>query len=301
MKTMLKVICLFILSSSAFAINDKCVRLDDITVSVSGTAANIPNDCYGASALISYEISGSPATMSIVLQGCSRTGICTTLSTSTGTTTNNIKPSIDAIYDYFTATPTWTGGTSPKVIVHSTVTTASLVSTSTTQNVNCVSGCSGSNPNGQALMANSAPVAIASNQSAVPVSLASAPSTPVTNAGLSNIDVALSTRTKPSDQQHTILDSGNVNTQPAGFASIVSFQQAVTASAVVLATNAVHGFCVKALTNNALTVYVGPSGVSTATGYPLAAGESICYQGSNTNIAFVISSNTGSSVAVSGN
>jgi hypothetical protein len=95
--------------------------------------------------------------------------------------------------------------------------------------------------------------------------------------------------------------SGTVNTQPAGFGAIVSFQQAVTASAVVLATNAVHGFCVKALTTNALTVYVGPSGVSTATGYPLAAGESICYQASNTNLAFVISSNTGSSVAVSGN
>jgi hypothetical protein len=35
--------------------------------------------------------------------------------------------------------------------------------------------------------------------SAVPVSLASAPSTPVTNAGLTNLDVALSTRLKPAD------------------------------------------------------------------------------------------------------
>lgn len=33
---------------------------------------------------------------------------------------------------------------------------------------------------------------------------------PVSNAGLSNIDVALSTRTKPSDQQHTIVDSGTL-------------------------------------------------------------------------------------------
>lgn len=30
----------------------------------------------------------------------------------------------------------------------------------------------------------------------------------VTNAGLANLDVALSTRTKPADQQHTIIDSG---------------------------------------------------------------------------------------------
>jgi hypothetical protein len=35
----------------------------------------------------------------------------------------------------------------------------------------------------------------------------SAPTTAVTNAGLSNLDVALSTRTKPADQQHTIIDS----------------------------------------------------------------------------------------------
>ena len=42
----------------------------------------------------------------------------------------------------------------------------------------------------------------------------------VTNAGLTNLDVALSTRTKPADQQHTILDSGVLtsitNALPAG-------------------------------------------------------------------------------------
>src|SRR5665213_611508 len=34
-----------------------------------------------------------------------------------------------------------------------------------------------------------------------------APSTAVTNAGLTNLDVALSTRTKPADQQHVIVDT----------------------------------------------------------------------------------------------
>ena len=43
--------------------------------------------------------------------------------------------------------------------------------------------------------------------SAVPISLAVAPTTAVTNAGLTNLDVALSTRTKPADQQHAIIDS----------------------------------------------------------------------------------------------
>lgn len=53
--------------------------------------------------------------------------------------------------------------------------------------------------------------------SAVPVSLASTPTTAVTNAGLTNLDVALSTRTKPADQQHAIIDSGTtVVTQPTG-------------------------------------------------------------------------------------
>lgn len=51
----------------------------------------------------------------------------------------------------------------------------------------------------------------------------SAPTTAVTNAGLTNLDVALSTRTKPADQQHAIIDSGTVtavtaitNALPAG-------------------------------------------------------------------------------------
>lgn len=39
-----------------------------------------------------------------------------------------------------------------------------------------------------------------------------APTTAVTSAGLTNLDVALSTRTKPADQQHAIIDSGTVTT-----------------------------------------------------------------------------------------
>jgi hypothetical protein len=146
--------------------------------------------------------------------------------------------------------------------------------------VNCKTGCTGGNPNGQAVMASSAPVVIASNQSAVAVTAA--------QGTAANLNA-------------TVVGSGNFNTQPAGFAAIVAFQQAVTGSAVVLATNAVHGFCVKALAANTITVYVGPSGVTTSTGYPLAPGDSVCYQGLNTNVAYVIASTTGASVGVSGN
>lgn len=90
-------------------------------------------------------------------------------------------------------------------------------------------------------------------------------------------------------------------TQPAGFSSLVAFQQAVTASAVAIASNATHNFCVKALPTNSLTVYVGLSGVTTSTGYPLQAGDWVCYQLSNSNLVYVIASATGSSVAVTGN
>jgi hypothetical protein len=90
-------------------------------------------------------------------------------------------------------------------------------------------------------------------------------------------------------------------TQPAGFGSLIQFQQSVTASAVALASNATHNFCVKALPTNSLTVYVGLSAVTTSTGYPLQAGDWICYQLSNSNLVYVIASATGSSVAVTGN
>lgn len=42
----------------------------------------------------------------------------------------------------------------------------------------------------------------------------------VTNAGLTNIDVALSTRTKPADQQHAIIDSGTTTVTQATAANL---------------------------------------------------------------------------------
>jgi hypothetical protein len=91
------------------------------------------------------------------------------------------------------------------------------------------------------------------------------------------------------------------STQPAGFGSLVAFQASVTATAAALASNATHSFCVKALPTNSLTVYIGLSGVTTSTGYPLQPGDWFCYQLSNTNLVYVIASSTGSSVAVTGN
>lgn len=208
------------------------------------------------------------------------------------------------VYLYgFVTNPAVTGGSAASI--------TSPVDGSGYVEMNCKVGCTGGNPNGQAVMASSAPVVIASNQSAIPVSGTFWQTTqPVSGTFWQATQPVSGTfwqATQPVSQataanlNATVVGSGNFNTQPAGFGSIVAFQQAVTASAVVLATNSVHGFCVKALATNTITVYVGPSGVTTSTGYPLAPGDSVCYQGSNTNVAYVIASTTGASVGVSGN
>lgn len=111
-------------------------KFDSKAITVSGTVIPIQNDCGGKSGSFSYIITGSPATMSAVLNGCMRplpsnsgTAPCTGLNTYTGTTSSIVKPTIDAVYDYFTVTPTWTGGTSPTFGVSSTVSTANSTGT----------------------------------------------------------------------------------------------------------------------------------------------------------------------------
>jgi len=83
----------------------------------------------------------------------------------------------------------------------------------------------------------------------------------------------------------------------AGGTVALSGQQAVTASAVALATNVAKQVCVKALASNLINVFVGPSGITTSTGYLLAPGEGICPSLSNTNLLYVIASTTGASVS----
>lgn len=77
-------------------------------------------------------------------------------------------------------------------------------------------------------------------------------------------------------------------------------QQAVTATAVALPTNTSKQVCVKALVGNGLTVYLGPTGTTTTTGMELAAGDVQCLSVSNSNLIYVVSSSTGSSVSFDG-
>lgn len=83
--------------------------------------------------------------------------------------------------------------------------------------------------------------------------------------------------------------------------SVVAGQQAVTASAAALASNALtRGFCVQALSTNSISVYLGPSGVTTSTGLELPAGASFCPAVSNSNEIYVIATATGATVTWSG-
>jgi len=62
-------------------------------------------------------IAGTPATVSIVVQGCMRGGTCEILDTYTTVANADRSPSLTKVYDYFAVTPSWTGGTSPSVTV----------------------------------------------------------------------------------------------------------------------------------------------------------------------------------------
>ena len=75
-------------------------------------------------------------------------------------------------------------------------------------------------------------------------------------------------------------------------------QQAVTGSAVTLPTRGTGVVCLKGVPGNALTIYVGlTASVTTSTGYPLAASESLCTQVMNLGSFYVIASSTGSSIS----
>jgi len=93
-----------------------------------------------------------------------------------------------------------------------------------------------------------------------------------------------------------------VNVINAPPAAILSGQQSVTASAVALATHTLaKGICVNALSTNSISVFVGPSGVTTSTGFELTAKAGYCVAVANSNALFVIASTTGASVTWSGN
>lgn len=95
--------------------------------------------------------------------------------------------------------------------------------------------------------------------------------------------------------------SGVVGTSPT------SFQVTLTASVAALPSHAyVNGVTCSAGTANTATIFVGGSGVNTTvgtggTGYPLGPGQSIAYAVNNSNLLYIIDTNTSDTLACTGN
>lgn len=94
--------------------------------------------------------------------------------------------------------------------------------------------------------------------------------------------------------------TNTIATSVGGVGTFFNGQQAVTTTATALPSNNAKQVCVKALTGNSLTVFIGSSGVTTSTGMELAPGDSQCLGLNNSNLVFVVASSTGSSVAFDG-
>lgn len=83
--------------------------------------------------------------------------------------------------------------------------------------------------------------------------------------------------------------------------SVFAGQQAVTTGAVALPNQVIkNSVAIIALSTNTGTIYVGPPGVTTATGYPLLAGQAIGYVCSNLDQIAIIAGSAVGSVAYTG-
>jgi hypothetical protein len=80
-----------------------------------------------------------------------------------------------------------------------------------------------------------------------------------------------------------------------------AFRQTCTASAAALPTNsATQGFRIMSLASNTGIAYIGPNGVTTTTGFPLYPGGYYDFKLSNTNLLYIIGSDTTQVVAITG-
>jgi hypothetical protein len=119
-----------------------------------------------------------------------------------------------------------------------------------------------------------------------------------TTQSIQNTIKAASTAAVAADTALVVALSPNSPAPPiAGSSTFLSGQQAVTGSAVALATNSSKTVCVKASIGNTINVYIGPTGITTSTGFELAPGQGTCQPLSNTNLVFVVASTTGASVS----
>ena len=95
-----------------------------------------------------------------------------------------------------------------------------------------------------------------------------------------------------------VLASDQTQTSPS---SPFAFRQTCTASAVALPSNpASQGFRIMSLASNTGIAYIGPTGVTTTTGFPLYPGGYYDFKLSNTNLLYIVGSDTTQVVAITG-
>jgi hypothetical protein len=117
------VVCIVIFCSVAGAQTRGAFSSRKITVSGS-PAIQFPNGFGALTASFEELIQGSPDTLSVVINGCKQGGTCDTLDTYTTVTDSIRGPSISKLYDYFTASATWSGGIGVVVTINATLGTA---------------------------------------------------------------------------------------------------------------------------------------------------------------------------------
>jgi len=86
-----------------------------------------------------------------------------------------------------------------------------------------------------------------------------------------------------------------------GATAVVAGQQTIGVGEVALATATARRFRIRALIGNTGTIFLGPTGVTTATGYPLEAGDvTPPLELSNLNVVKAIASAAGQGLAYLG-
>jgi hypothetical protein len=82
--------------------------------------------------------------------------------------------------------------------------------------------------------------------------------------------------------------TGDLSVFQLGYGTFATNPQAVTGTAANLGTNTAKAVCLIAFSTNTATVYVGATGVTASTGFPLVAGQPNCIQVNNTNLVFIV-------------
>jgi hypothetical protein len=141
------------------------------------------------------------------------------------------------------------------------------------------------------------PVAVTGSffQATQPVSILSMPTTPVTGP---LTDTQLRATPVPVSLTSTTV-TGTVTTVETPPTTVDHGVQAVSTAGtrVQLASNTCKAIVIKALVSNAGTIFVGGSLVSAANGFPLAAGDTISLDISNTNVIWIDASANAQSVS----